>query len=185
MPKNFPSSPSNLPPNSGGGALRFDLQGNAAPSQTVADLQQGEIASITGARNGVIELQVPLNTPRRKLYGWHYVSASVTTDFFCKAEMAFFAGNSFLGTLPFSVGISNGSGSTCLPYSITSAFTTQSSNTADSLGLFVGSQNGSEPKSISLQPLYITGEFDLIRINVKEMKNVTYARLFAACVSSF
>ena len=181
---NFPPPPSNII-STAGGSPRFNLQGNAAPSQTVADLQSGEIQSIATPKNAVIELTVPLNTPRRKLYGWHYAAPSTSTDYFSKAEFSFYAGNSLLGKLPFSIGVSNGNANTVLPVSIASAFTTQSTNTADSLGIFIGNQNGSEPKSISLQPLYITGEFDLIRINLTEVRNINYARLFVACVSSF
>lgn len=86
--------------------------------------------------------------------------------------------------LPLRVGISNGAANTVVPNSLVSAFTSAGTANADSLGVFVGNQQGSEPNSLSLQPLYIYGEFDRVVLECKELKNVTYFRTFAGVISS-
>lgn len=156
----------------------------AIPYSSIAGLEWAENLTENRPNTNVLTLQVPLDLPRRKIYAWLYVSPSVATDYFCDCRMNFFAGTSSMGWLPLRVGLSNGLPGTIVPNSLVSAFTTQGTANADSLGIYVGSKGANEPNSLSLQPLYIFGEFDRIVIECRELKNVTYYRTFAGIISS-
>jgi hypothetical protein len=154
------------------------------PYNSVADLQWQENLRETRANSQVLQLTVPLDLVRRKIYAWLYVSPSNSADYFCDCRINFFRGTSPAGYLPLRVGISNGTANTVVPNSLVSAFTSAGTANADSLGVFVGNQQGSEPNSLSLQPLYIYGLFDRAVLECKELKNVTYFRTFAGIISS-
>jgi hypothetical protein len=158
--------------------------GGAAVYSSVASLEWAENNRETKAKSDVLVLTVPLDLTRRKIYAWLYVSPSNSSDYFCDCRLNFFKGTSPMSYLPLRVGISNGAANTVVPNSLVSAFTSAGTANADSLGVFVGNQQGSEPNSLSLQPLYIYGEFDRVVLECKELKNVTYFRTFAGVISS-
>jgi len=157
----------------------------AIPYSSVASLDWAENQNQTAQTQKVLELQVPLDMPRRKIYAWLYVKPTgAGADYYCDCRLSFYKGTSAMGFLPLRIGASNGNANTVVPSSLVSAFTTNGTTAADSLGVFLGNQQTGEPNSITLQPLYISGQFDRIVLECRGLQNVTYYRTFAACISS-
>ena len=165
-------------------AQPFDGLNSGVPYQSVANLDWAENFSEKKQNSNVLTLTVPLDLKRRKIYAWLYVKPSNAADYFCDCRLNFFFGTSPMGFLPLRVGISDGTANSSVQNSLVSAFTTQGTANADSLGIYVGNQNGTEPASLSLQPLYVFGAFDRVVLECKDLRNVTYFRTFAAVISS-
>ena len=153
------------------------LQGYAPVFVAVSDFQDGEI-SLTSPRNGGISLLVPANTPNRKIYCWLWVNNSAA-NYYAKGWINFFKGTSPVGKLPVSIG-----GGTGLAQSLPSVCTANGSNIQDCIGVYLSNPTGTQPASLILQPLYISGIFDRMTFDLPDMVNVSAARVYMAVISS-
>ena len=158
------------------------IYGAAAGFAPVSDFQFGEVKSTAVPGSDLIKLPALRDLPNRKLYGWIW-AANSATDFYAKAEFAFYSHNSLAGRLPFAVANSDVASSK-MSQSVPTVCVVQAGAVQDSLALYISNPLAAQPVSVILQPLYIYGEFDEIRISLTEILNVTNVRLWAGCISS-
>lgn len=159
------------------------LYGHLPSFEPVSEFIAGEvISSALKVSQDIIKLDVTRTLFNRKLYGWIW-AANSAADYYLKAEFAFFANGNLAGKLPLAV--ANASvGGTVFAQSIATVCITQSTAVQDSIGIFPTNPAAGQPASLVLQPLYISGEFDQIRVSVLDAKNVTTWRVYAAVISS-
>ena len=155
-----------------------ELQGYAPTYQRVSDFQFNEAISLTGIKENAIDLSVPEQTPNRKIYAWLWANNS-GSNYWVRGLINFYAGQSFMGSLPVCIG-----GGSFGNQSLASVCTTNGANVQDCLGVYLANPTGSQPATLILQPLYITGAFDRLTLTIKEASGVTTMRAFLACVSS-
>ena len=155
-----------------------ELTGYEPTYQRVSDFQFGEIQTLAGPRENVIDLAVPEQTPSRKIYCWIW-AANSNSNWWVRGFINFYLAQSFMGQLPVAIG-----GGTFGNQSLPSVCTTNGSNVQDCLGVYVVNPTGSQPTSLILQPLYIVGQFDRLTLSVKDASGISSIRAMLACISS-
>ena len=169
---------------SGGGQ---GVEGFQPVAQSVSDFTQGEIIALQTIKPDAIKISVSSELTRRKLYLWLWADASVAGDFFVKGQLQFYKNGSQLGVMPVAIGVLPSGGTQQV--SLASVCVTGGQAGLDSMGLYVGNPQGSQPATVIMQPQYINGVIDEIRFSVLEIKNVTNTagqgiRAWLGCISS-
>ncbi len=154
--------------------------GVAPAYQQVSDFQCGEAPALGGvvAANCIDITSLPFSMPKRKLYAWLW-AANGGSNWMVQATINFFRQQSALGSLPMCIG-----GGTWGSQSLASVCSANGQNVQDCLGIYVANPTGTQPATLILQPLYITGQFDRITLSIANAQGVTAIRALLACISS-
>lgn len=149
------------------------------------DYQIADTGTLT-VRKGesLTKLQVPIALTNRKIYGWAWSDG--TGNNVVRGELrAFLNGQRQPGLLPIEVGFTS-LGDATIQRPIVSVVNSGGMATTDTIGLTVPSPATGQPGTpIILQPLYIPGVFDELRLGVTEVLGaVANFRFIIACIST-
>jgi hypothetical protein len=180
-----------MPFNQSGFGIRMNnnaqvaLQGYAPVCQRLSEFQFGEQVGQSGgtafnkAIDTGIDLSVQATLPRRKIYCWLYVY-STSTSYLVNGNVVFYLNKSMVGKLP----IANMGTTYPASNSFPMVFQSGGDNVQDCINLFISNNVNGQPDSISLQPLYIFGQFDEAKVILDKVINVNDMRIFLGILSS-
>jgi hypothetical protein len=159
-------------------------------SQAVSDFQFGEQQNFLRQWSDCIQLNVPANLQRRKLYCWLWGDANVyqlPSPFFVAGHITFKSNGSPLGTLPMSIGPSGSFGtSTGITSSVPTICGAGGASVGDSLLVNIGNplsiqlpglpagDTVNQPSQVLLQPFNFSGQFDTVTLSVDAFSPATY-----------
>jgi hypothetical protein len=163
------------------------LQGFEAPAQSISDFQYGEKTALQSPKSEWIVLNVPTELQARKIYLWLWADASSSTDYFVQGVISFWKNGGKIGSMPVAVGALPSSGP--LTVSLATVGVTGGNASQDSMGLYVANPQGSQPSTVILQPLYIVGVCDQIKLDIQQIRNISNTtglgiRAFLGAISS-
>ena len=179
-----------------------DLVGAAPALAQLSDFVYGEAGasyasnpgSLTGAKPDAIKVSVIRQLTKRKIYLWLWADLNgvpATTPFFVNASLKILVNSSVVATLPANIGIASTSFSGATPYSqsLCTICTTGGNVSGDSLGLYIAGPvspaSGQQPQYVVLQPQYLSGEIDEIRLSIDQIHpNVINIRAWLGIMSS-
>lgn len=147
--------------------------GLAPAYSTVSDFQYAEFQAQQVAAQDIIKIPLNRNLTRRKIYAWVWCDSTNTLDYWAKGQLTFYNQNSQVGQLPISSANGGANGGTPLKTSLPTVCTSGGASFSDCIGIYVGNPIGTQPTSIVLQPLYITGEVDEIRFSLVDLRNIS------------
>ncbi len=133
--------------------------------------------TVIGPTPNCIDFSVPYSLLTRKIYAWIFATTS-GANWWVKAQIGFWRQQSALGSLPLSIG-----GGTFGNQSLVSVCTSNGQNVQDCLGVYIANPP-TGVTSLTLQPLYITGQFDRMTLSITDANGVTSIRGLMACISS-
>jgi len=150
--------------------------------------------SLTQAKTDAIKLSTIRQLTKRKIYLWLWADLSgtfSTTPFYVAASLKFYFQQSVIASIPVNIGITSTAFSGATPYtqSLVTACTAGGNVTGDSIGLYVcnpvSPASGQQPQYVILQPQYITGEMDEVRLSIDYVHaNVVNIRAWLGVMSS-
>lgn len=160
-----------------------DLVGAAAAVNVLTDFQYAECGqpnssyagAITRAQTDVLKLNLIRQLVRRKVYLWMWADlngTSAATAWQVQASLKFYVQNSMVCSLPVCLGNSNPAQEPAItPYNtcLVNVCTGGGNPVEDSIGLYIwlpnSSISGITPNYVVLQPQYLTGEIDEVRLS--------------------
>lgn len=158
--------------------------GFAPGGQSSLEFVWGEQQTINvpGKQQILLNISAPLK--KRKLYLYLWGSAASGADNYIKAWVRFSLSGSQVGALPCFIGNSVGSNSK-VDASLPSLMISGGNPIADSLGIVLSNNVGSQPNTVLLQPNIISVEADLASLDIDSQFGNNTMRAFIAIRSNY